>query len=427
MIWLLGGYMWLFVHRPFEVWPSLGDLQIERGYMLAMILAWLIYPGKTFRLNRLHLAIALFTVVLGAAWMISPYANQLGCTEVVENYAKVTVFYILVVTTVRDEKGLRLLMLLFLAAVSLYMMHSVLEFLRGRYIWRMGIRRMVGVDSTFGDPNAFSSTLLYTVPLLVPFWLERPRRIPVTVLVGYLTVVTGCILLTGSRAAFVGLTLVGFILLLGAVRRKVQAVVLCGLAAGLAFAVLSAALPDELQNRYLTIVDSSAGPRNAQESAEGRIHGILLGLKLWRQSPVLGHGPGSFALINEKRLQAHNLYGQTLSEMGTLGGLALTVLVVCFLMNSREAQRLALADPYRARARNFAYQVSRAVRLNVVMLLLMGCAGHNLYRYNWQWLAAFSAVALACLRARAADPLPDALSPEPGSWGLARPGLAGQG
>ncbi len=24
MIWLLGGYMWLFIHRPFEVWPWLG-------------------------------------------------------------------------------------------------------------------------------------------------------------------------------------------------------------------------------------------------------------------------------------------------------------------------------------------------------------------------------------------------------------------
>ena len=31
MIWMLGGYMWLFVHRPFEVWPWLGDLQIERA------------------------------------------------------------------------------------------------------------------------------------------------------------------------------------------------------------------------------------------------------------------------------------------------------------------------------------------------------------------------------------------------------------
>jgi hypothetical protein len=28
----------------------------------------------------------------------------------------------------------------------------------------------------------------------------------------------------------------------------------------------------------------------------------------------------------------------------------------------------------------------------------MGCAGHNLFRYNWQWFAAFGAIALHCLR-----------------------------
>jgi hypothetical protein len=35
-------------------------------------------------------------------------------------------------------------------------------------------------------------------------------------------------------------------------------------------------------------------------------------------------------------------------------------------------------------------------------MLLLGCAGHNLYRYHWQWFAAFQAVAVHCLRARAA-------------------------
>ena len=30
MFWLLVGYMFLFIHRPFEFWPALGDLHIER-------------------------------------------------------------------------------------------------------------------------------------------------------------------------------------------------------------------------------------------------------------------------------------------------------------------------------------------------------------------------------------------------------------
>ena len=31
MPWLLGGYMWLYLHRPFEFWPALGAMQIEHA------------------------------------------------------------------------------------------------------------------------------------------------------------------------------------------------------------------------------------------------------------------------------------------------------------------------------------------------------------------------------------------------------------
>ena len=104
MIWLLGGYMWLFVHRPFEVWPALGEVQLERGYVLLMLVAWLVSPGKGFLSNRIHLALALFTLTITAGWMLSPYADMPGCADVVENYFKVIVFYVLLITTVRDER-----------------------------------------------------------------------------------------------------------------------------------------------------------------------------------------------------------------------------------------------------------------------------------------------------------------------------------
>jgi O-antigen ligase len=401
MIWLLGGYMWLYVHRPFEVWPALGSLQVERAYMLVMILAWLVYPGKTIVVNRLHAAIALFTVALAAAWLLSPYAAMPGCTDVVENYAKVAVFYVLVVTTVRDEKTLRLLVLMFLGAVALYMAHSMVEFLNGRYVWRMGIRRMVGVDVTYSDPNAFASTMLYTIPLLLPFWNEKPRRIPRVLLAAYALGALGCIMMTGSRAGFAGTGLLVFILIFSAAKQKMQAMFLFGVAALVGFAVLSVALPEELQNRYLTLVDSSRGPENAQISAGGRIEGFLEGIRVWEQSPLFGHGPASFAFSTGRGGQAHNLYGQTLSEVGLAGAAGLLAMVVCFFWNWREARRLALAEQAVPLTSNFAYQVSRVVGINIILLLVMGWAGHNLFRYNWQWLAAFSTVALACLRVRA--------------------------
>jgi O-antigen ligase len=399
MIWLLGGYMWLFVHRPFEIWPALGAVQLERVYMLVMIVAWLVVPGKGFVPNRIHVALVVFTLTMATGWVLSPYASLPGCADVVENYFKVIVFYVLVITTVRDERSLRLLVLLFLGAVGLYMAHSILEFINGKYQWRQGIRRMIGVDVTFSDPNAFASTLLYTLPMLLPFWKEQPRRLPRFLMIGYALACCGCILLTGSRAGFIGLGLFVAITLVAYAKRKGQMILLGGVAGLAGFAVLAVALPGELQDRYLTIVDSSRGPVNAQVSASGRLAGLEHGFRVWQQSPLLGFGPASFQYSTGRHGGAHNLYGQVLADLGVMGALSLLLLVICFARNWAESRRRAARQC--AASPTFATLVSHAIGINLVLLLVMGWAGHNLYRYNWQWFAAFGAIALHCLRRRA--------------------------
>src|SRR5437763_6240521 len=153
MHWLLGGYLWLFVHRPFEYYPVLGDLQLERGYVFLMLGWWVVTPNKAWLPNRLHAAFLGFTAALLLCWYASPYRDR--CWDTVENYLKVALFSFLLVTTVRDERGLKRILTMYLVAVGLYMGHSMVEFLNGRIEWRQGISRMVGVDVTFRDPNAF--------------------------------------------------------------------------------------------------------------------------------------------------------------------------------------------------------------------------------------------------------------------------------
>jgi O-antigen ligase len=243
--------------------------------------------------------------------------------------------------------------------------------------------------------------MLYTLSFVLPFWNERPRRIPKWMMVGYILLLVGCILLTGSRAAFMGLCLLGFMLLVSSMKRKLQAMLLGAVVAFVGFVVLTVALPEDLQNRYLTILDSSRGPANAQTSAQGRIDGIMWGFYLFGQSPFNGYGPGSFVYCTGKGLQPHNLYGQVLSEMGLLGGLALIGLLLCYWRNVREVRRLAETGASKP-SMSFALQVTRAAGFNLVLLLALGCGGHNLYRYNWQWFAAFTAIAVCCARKQTA-------------------------
>jgi O-antigen ligase len=392
MLWLLGGYLWLFVHRPFEYYPLLGDLQLERGYMLLLLGCWVVTPNKAWQPNRLYAAFLAFTAALLFCWFASPYRDQ--CWDTVENYLKVTVFSFLLVTTVRDERGLRQILMMYLCAVGVYMVHSMLEFLHGRHEWRQGISRMIGVDVTFRDPNAFASTLLLALPLTLPFYRTATTlwtRLPLYLFTGMAAV---CIVLTGSRTGFVGLVLFSLLCLFLARSRTTLLFIIGGVA------VLAIVLmPVYLQERFLTLIDPSYGPRNAQESVEGRFSGFVSGLELWSENPIAGTGPGSFALATGSGFNAHNVYGQVTGEMGTIGVVVFLGVLLCFLANWLEIRALYRRAQW---PRDFLYQTSRSVGVCVLLLLFVGWAGHNLYRYNWLWLAAFQTIALHCIRRRAA-------------------------
>ena len=84
MLWLLGGYMWLYIHRPFEVWPILGTIRLERVYMLALMAYWACWPGRQWIANRLNPAYLCFFLTILASWMVSPW-HDVG-TKTVEDY-----------------------------------------------------------------------------------------------------------------------------------------------------------------------------------------------------------------------------------------------------------------------------------------------------------------------------------------------------
>jgi O-antigen ligase len=151
----------------------------------------------------------------------------------------------------------------------------------------------------------------------------------------------------------------------------------------------------------MTLIDPSVGPANAQESAEGRTKGLVDGLRVWSRSPVTGFGPNSFGKATGRGFQAHNLYGQTLGELGLLGAVALLGMLLAFALNAAEVRRLARIHGSKDA---FPVLLSRAVSLSVLLMLVMGFGSHNLYRYTWMWFGAFQGIALHCLRLRSRVP-----------------------
>jgi O-antigen ligase len=408
MFFILIGYMFLFIHRPFEIWPALGEMHLERVYMLGALLAVAVYSGKQWLANVQHVAFFAFAAAVLLCWMASPWA-ALG-EETVENYLKLLVFYILIILVVHDEPSLNRLVLAFLGVMFLYMTHSLREYLGGRHAFRMGIPRMIGVDLTLGDPNSFGASIVYALPFVVPFWLTRPSGWMRAFLVAYVGLSVVCIGLTGSRSSFVGLIL-WFLVLIARSRWRFRLAVLAVVAAP----VLWAALPDSLQNRFETIIHPEVGPESAKVSGEGRLEGLEVGLELWSQFPVTGCGPGVWRPATGRLIESHNLYGQLVGEMGALGLAAFAAILACFWVNLRWVKRTYQAHP--EWGHDFLYHCCRAVGWGVFLLLFEGNFGHNLFRFSWLWYGGFLVIARHCIQQRL-----DALTYWEWQWAVAQVG-----
>lgn len=385
MHWLLVGYMFLFIDRPFEVWPILGDWHIERAYMILALLAWVVYPNKRWLPNILHLSFAGMAIAVAVSWLMSPW-SEAGQPRV-EDWLKILVFYILLVTTVHDERGLKTIVIGFMTVMTLYLLHSFKEYLGGRHTYRMGISRMLGVDTSLGDPNSFGATIVFALPFVSAFWkAEIGGKLGRLVLAGYFGLSVLCIMLTGSRSSFIGLTLwcLGMVFFSS---KRWMLIPALAMAAPIAFF----ALPDSLQNRFETIINPDVGPANAKQSGEGRIEGLFKGIELWGKYPLSGAGPGAWRPATKSSIESHSLPGQLMGELGALGVLSFAGVLCGFVLNLIQIR--SLSQVRNDRDSDFLILTSRAVGVGLILLLFMGLFGHNLFRFSWLWYGGFLVVA----------------------------------
>lgn len=384
--------MWLFLHRPFEIWPWLGTLRIERVYMICVLVAWLTIAQKQLTENKINFAVGLIALAMIVSTVMSPYTNPMD-SVIFQNWFKYVVFYVLVVTSIQKESDLKIVVTALIVCFFLYLLHSYWEYLHGRHNFAMGTVRMIGIDSTMNDPNAFGASIVIIMPMLLPLLALIRKKWQYLFILAYFLLSIRCVQLTGSRTAFIVLGTTMLIAAMISRRRMVYLPIIL-----LGAAVVWATAGDNLRDRYRSIFDKSIN-ESATESAEGRTQGFWDGLENWQSSPIWGVGPDCHGIARGTGFLSHILYGQIPGELGTLGVLGYLALIACFLLNHieisqayREMNRLG-----RGREALYCYRVSLAVIAGLFLLLFFGLGGHNGYRYSWVWYAAFQAVAVSIM------------------------------
>ncbi len=407
-LWMVVIYLVLFLIRPWELlFPSLGEIRFERTYAVIMIGA-VALTGRMFRWNLQTISVAIFAAVATLS-AVNAWQPEFSWRWLYQ-YITVVVAYYLILAVCRAPRDLFLIVMTYIGAMLLYLAKSLWEyFIHGRYEYAQAVPRLLGIETTYGEPNSVAMSVV----LSLPFWLLLFRcrrqltwhwgRVWVRLYDGlicvYPIVALVSVWLTNSRAGMLGLgAFVMGALVLRSGRGSLLRVVLgCFILLG----VLWTVTPTQQKDRLRTLWDPDAGPANAHASASGRLEGFNAAMQMLHDRPLLGVGIGNFleyrvAFVDGVGLVSHNLPGQILGEMGILGGIAFVVMVWAMWSNALRLRRLCLGQTNPA---FYVYhEVALACILGVLLLLLFGASLHNGLRYNWLWIAAFCGLALEYCR-----------------------------
>lgn len=389
------GYMFLFIFRPFEVWPQLAELRIERAYMLFALSVFVFKEKNEGVANKLHFYILALCALVILSPVFSPYP---AATEnQVQEYLKYLVFYFMLLYGIRTREQLEQVLIGFLGVMLVYEGKSLWEFLiNGRHMFRMGIVRLIGVDEAFSDPNTFAASIAYSLPFAFMFLRYRSeiysRRLVLTGVILLLAVSATCVVFTGSRSGQLAFLAV---LLMEWTRAK-RKILLAGFFAGVLVGVWSV-MPAQYQGRFESIWKPEATDATAEESAQGRVEGIKDGFALAKKRPLFGFGAGTFGeargLVGELQgLAAHSLYGQVMGELGLVGSMLLILISVSIWRQAAALRRDCVSG--KTGPPSFYCLLSIAVAQTLLLLLFLGFSGHNLYRHTWLWIAAFIMLAV---------------------------------
>lgn len=393
MLYIVYGYLFLFIMRPFENWDFLGAIRLEKIYGLFMLLALAVYRHKRSIRSRQTNAVFALLAAMGLSLVFS-YRFAPAWTAFYK-HCTLVVFYIVILATLRNESELRGFVIVYLASMALYELLSLREyFFFGRGSWSGGIWRLTGFDTTYGGPNSFAASIAYSSPFAFGMLRSKPEFRVRLAIFAYAGLGLACTVLTGSRSGLLTY-LLACLLYVGSLPGKRKF-----LAGFLAVSMLTLAwclVPSEKQARIRTLTGEHMN-EGEEWSAQARMEGegLRMGLKMFSRQPVFGVGMGCFAAysaeqLGERRMDAHNLYGELLGTLGIVGTIAFFVLVTITFKNAlfvtREVRRGNVP-----RTTPVAW-ISWAIIMTLILLLFEGWASHNLDRYNWLWAAAMAVLA----------------------------------
>ena len=375
-----------FVHLPSRL-PILGVVRFD--FVLVLILFTLavfrsaeVEQGKT-SIDK-YLKILIGYVILTIPFVEWPGSVlRFGLIQ----FIKAVVFYYFTIKFVREEKQLKILMVVFLASQSFRILESLYLHVTTGYWGSLAsmanweyLNRLSGAPHDIVNPNGLAFIIVSVIPFL--FYYSGINKKVFFLSLFCMPLFIWALMLTSSRSGFIALlAVIGLIVMKS--RHKVIMLVMIILSAIVITPLLSA----DQQDRYLSI--TSQDTKNAESSA-GRITGTIESFKVAFHKPLFGHGLGTSREANYnftgRDQPAHNLYAEVAQELGFIG---LFIFILYILTIIKELKRVGVDWLERELQKpNFLQASWNALRVFVFMNLLFSMASYGLSNYEWYFMPA---------------------------------------
>ena len=335
----------------------------------------------SIRYDKINLYLFYFLLTIALSFSVSMDYKTSWNAEIYD-FIGVLLVYIMMMVSITDEKNIRIfiwgyiIIIAFLAYEPFYyyLTGTEIDFARTEqygvvYKGRVGI--LSGHVAMGNIMNQMIPLALFSIMSIRSKVLRIPAAIPLLIFF------TG-LLITKSRGG-----VAGFIFFIALLTYYSKNRLRNGILGGLLILLLLVASGSFVST--LDRIDSGA--------VEGRLGGFFHGVEMLLKGRIFGVGPGCFALARgyyfHYTLQAHNLYGEIIGELGIPGAIAGFFLLWRVIKNNGEIlSKLKSAD----NGNQYLYYTTMGIHISLIVRLFVSLASHGLYIFHWYFVAAMSII-----------------------------------
>lgn len=304
-------FMIVYFARPEDWIPGLKTVPLAK-ITGVLILVALVFSFSEIRWGTPKEVIFL-TLLVAQLWLAAVFSPvwKGGAVSVMLDFSKVLPLVLVIFGAVRSINRLRGILLVQAVSVAAIALASILN---GHLA---GGRLQGALSGIYGNPNDLALALDLTIPLCLALALITRSVWMKFAWTAAVLVMTYGVLLTASRAGALALVAATLVCLwqLGVKQRRYYLLLLVPLASAVVWLNSGKSLEQRIEQIN---TDSGANHRDTEASASAlqRKELLLDSLRMTAQRPLLGIGPGNFAITSGVWRVTHNSYTQISAEGG---------------------------------------------------------------------------------------------------------------